>query len=351
MTSHGRERTLAQQALALRSVFPQVTPTIRGNTLTWKGVITPTPMARDYTIRITYRLGQYPAVIVIDPPLQPDQDGVLPHFYREGSICLHEASQWDGSMFIADTILPWTAEWLAHYELWKRAGRWHGDEPSASQEARASPVPHPAGNRAQRRRDARQARQCAPLTQGRPGHSRAWRRRTGDPPQRRCRARHDDTPPPAAMSSETTATELGALLKARRRERRLTLRDLSDQIGVSLNTLSRVERGYLPDLKNFQLIIDWLEVPAEHFLQPPSGEISTPEVIARHLRSDQRLTQEAAAKIATLVEEMYHRLAGDQSPALAVHLRSARTFTPAAGVLLADILSDMQSALLRPTEE
>ena len=107
------------------------------------------------------------------------------------------------------------------------------------------------------------------------------------------------------MSSETTATELGALLKARRRVRRLTQRDLSDQIGVSLSTLSRLERGYLPDLKNFRLI------SAEHFLQPSAGEISTPEVVVRHLRSGQRPTWEAAAKIATLVEKMYHRLAED----------------------------------------
>lgn len=147
------------------------------------------------------------------------------------------------------------------------------------------------------------------------------------------------------MSDHDNAQQLGALLKATRLAKRLTLRDLADQIDVSFNTLSRVERGQLPDLKNFQRIVDWLEVPAERFLEPPSDMISTPEVIARHLRSDQRLTREAAAKIAGLVEEMYHRLAIEQPP-VAVHLRSARTFSPAAGILLADILFEMQSALL-----
>jgi transcriptional regulator with XRE-family HTH domain len=151
------------------------------------------------------------------------------------------------------------------------------------------------------------------------------------------------------MSDHGNAQELGAFLKATRRARRLTLRDLADQIDVSFNTLSRVERGHLPDLRNFQRIVDWLEVPAERFLEEPSDEISTPEVIARHLHSDQRLTREAAAKIAALVEEMYHSLAGERPP-VAVHLRSARTFTPAAGILLADILSDMQTAVLAPPE-
>src|ERR1017187_1613674 len=99
------------------------------------------------------------------------------------------------------------------------------------------------------------------------------------------------------MSDYDNALQLGALLKATRRARRLTLRDLADQIGVSFNTLSRVERGHLPDLGNFQRIVDWLDVPAERFLGAPADVISTPAVIARHLRSDQRLTREAAAKI------------------------------------------------------
>lgn len=140
------------------------------------------------------------------------------------------------------------------------------------------------------------------------------------------------------------------MLKARRRARRLTLRDLADEIGVSLNTLSRVERGHLPDLKNFQRIVEWLEVPAERFLEPVGEDVSTPEVIARHLRSDERLTPEAASTIADFVQEMYRKLVGEQ-PRVAVHLRSAKTFTPAAGTLLSEILSEMRSALLStPTE-
>lgn len=136
---------------------------------------------------------------------------------------------------------------------------------------------------------------------------------------------------------------LATLLRARRREKHLSLRDLSDEIGVSLNTLSRVERGHVPDRKNFLRIVEWLEVPAEHFLES-ADESSTPEVIARHLRSDRRLPESAAAQIAEMVEEMYHRLVGEQ-PAVALHLRSAKTFTPRAGALLAEILSDMQATL------
>jgi transcriptional regulator with XRE-family HTH domain len=137
---------------------------------------------------------------------------------------------------------------------------------------------------------------------------------------------------------------LAAILKARRREKRLSLRDLADQTGVSFNTLSRVERGQIPDLKNFRLIVDWLEMPAEAFLDVDT-EPSTPRAITRHLLADRQLSRDAATQIAELVEEMYYKLAGER-PTVAVHLRSARTFTPAAGALLADVLADMQSSIL-----
>jgi len=148
---------------------------------------------------------------------------------------------------------------------------------------------------------------------------------------------------------EPGISRLGQLLNARRRQKRLSLRDLADQTGVSFNTLSRVERGHVPDLRNLTRIAEWLDVPVEMFIEP-AGAATTPEVIARHLSSDQRLAPEAAGKIAELVEEMYHRLVGEQ-PTLAVHLRSAKTFTPAAGAALAELLREMQAVLSDPAAE
>lgn len=148
---------------------------------------------------------------------------------------------------------------------------------------------------------------------------------------------------------EPGIARLGKMLSEQRRHKRLSLRDLADQTGVSFNTLSRVERGHVPDLRTLRCIADWLEVPVEMFFGQ-SADASTPEIIARHLRSDQRLSQEAAGDIAEMVEEMYRRLLGEQ-PTLAVHLRSARTFTPSAGAALADILRDMQSTLTSHTTE
>lgn len=154
-----RKLPLPLQALGLRHVFPEARLTLRPTRLIWEGVITPTPLSRAYTVRISYASGEHPRVVVKDPPLEPDTEGFLPHYYREGRLCLYQAHQWDESMYIANTIIPWTAEWLAHYELWKRAGHWYGDGPlvdplDLDQRGILLPVEEQPRTRRERRRHA-----------------------------------------------------------------------------------------------------------------------------------------------------------------------------------------------------
>jgi transcriptional regulator with XRE-family HTH domain len=125
----------------------------------------------------------------------------------------------------------------------------------------------------------------------------------------------------------------------------MSLRDLADLIGVSFNTLSRVERGQMPDLKNYQRIVEWLELPADTFLTvgDPGTTPDTLDLVLRHLRSDATLTPQAVEEITATVTEIYGRLTSQ--PRLAVHMRSARMFTPEAGSLMSEILGDMQEQL------
>ncbi len=125
----------------------------------------------------------------------------------------------------------------------------------------------------------------------------------------------------------------------------MSLRDLADLIGVSVNTLSRVERGQMPDLKNYQRIVEWLDVPADTFLETDEQGASpdTLDLVLRHFRSDAALTPQAVEQLTSTVMEMYRRLTAQ--PRLAVHMRSGRTFTPEAGSLLAQILGDIQATL------
>lgn len=148
------------------------------------------------------------------------------------------------------------------------------------------------------------------------------------------------------MTETLNQPALGQALRAERRRRRMSLRDLADEIDVSFNTLSRVERGHLPDLANYNRIVTWLNGPGLSLIGGQTrARTNTPELVAKHLYTDPRLTPEHANEIMSLVQAMYEKLAAPK-PAFAVHLRSGQTFLPEAGSLLASALKDMHAALL-----
>jgi hypothetical protein len=128
-----RRLTIAQQALGLRSVFPDTEPVIGRDGLSWKGQLQPCELSRIYTVQITYTHGRYPVTRILDPQLEATETGFLPHTYSDKTLCLHDAGQWAGHMLIVDTIVPWTAEWLLHYEIWLATGEWLGDHDLAAQ--------------------------------------------------------------------------------------------------------------------------------------------------------------------------------------------------------------------------
>jgi len=119
-------RSLAQQAFALRGRFPEVTADLTPTRLIWKGKLQPTALSRSYTVEITYRLQRVPVVKVLSPPLESRPSEPLPHVYSDGTLCLNQSDEWTPDMFIVDSTLPWTAEWLINYEIWKATGEWHG---------------------------------------------------------------------------------------------------------------------------------------------------------------------------------------------------------------------------------
>ena len=126
-TARGNSLTMAQQALGLRSVFADADLTLKPGRLSWTGRLHPCDLSRIYSVQITYARGRYPAVRVLAPELQAAENGFLPHTYDNGTLCLHDAGQWNATMLIVDTIVPWAAEWLLHYEIWLATGEWFGD--------------------------------------------------------------------------------------------------------------------------------------------------------------------------------------------------------------------------------
>jgi hypothetical protein len=98
----------------------------------WIGVVE--PQFSRYTIEVRHRLWEYPEVRVLSPALTrlPDNpEGQLPHVYPPADdprLCLFDprADEWNWSMPIADTIVPWACDWLACYEFWLVTGSWRG---------------------------------------------------------------------------------------------------------------------------------------------------------------------------------------------------------------------------------
>lgn len=95
-----------------------------------------------------------------------------------------------------------------------------------------------------------------------------------------------------------TIQSLGRLALKQRGER--GIRDVASEIGVSAATLSRVERGHLPDLDTFGKICRWLRVdPGSILGVAPARPITSN--LSVHFRKDQALSPETAKALAQMI--------------------------------------------------
>jgi hypothetical protein len=67
--------------------------------------------------------------------------------YDDERLCLFLpcSGEWDSTKYLAETVLPWTCEWLFHYEVWlATGGMWcgGGSHPSKAKPARRSREQH-----------------------------------------------------------------------------------------------------------------------------------------------------------------------------------------------------------------
>lgn len=98
---------------------------------------------------------------------------------------------------------------------------------------------------------------------------------------------------------------LGALVRDKRGER--GIRAVAAEMKVSPATLSRVERGHLPDMLTLTKICAWLEIDPGVTLSAGAGgdavsaEDEIDDVPAVHFRADAALTPQAAADLAQLI--------------------------------------------------
>lgn len=122
---------VAVQAGKLKSYFPDSKVIIRPSRLIWLYSLTPTALSPSYKVKIEYRIGTSPNVYITSPKLKlATGEKDLPHVYstKRQWLCIYyrRALEWKSNMTIADSIIPWTSEWLFFYEIWLGTGKWLG---------------------------------------------------------------------------------------------------------------------------------------------------------------------------------------------------------------------------------
>jgi hypothetical protein len=85
---------------------------LRAGQFTWCCSAMPSPLSRDYVIRIEFRQGGRPQIFVDGPDLHL--------LYRP------KTYEWQSWMRLDQTVVPWATLWLFYFEEWLVSDEWKG---------------------------------------------------------------------------------------------------------------------------------------------------------------------------------------------------------------------------------
>lgn len=125
-TIHSNSRFIAEKS-RIEKNFPCFQCRVKRGRLSCRGTICPSEGSDTYSVKLVYKQGGIPRVYITHPKIDNKTEC---HVYKDGSLCLydHREFSWSGRLFVHETIVPWAAEWLVFYELWKITGKWLGPE-------------------------------------------------------------------------------------------------------------------------------------------------------------------------------------------------------------------------------
>ena len=144
MAQKSKPISIAVQAANIKKMYPNTkVTTFHDQELIWTHTITPSPLGDHYEIKLVYSINgsrntrtrtkttSSPKIYVVKPKLElATGQKKLPHCYDDKSqhLCLYypDGTEWNKSMLLATTIIPWAYEWLYHYEIWLGTGEWTG---------------------------------------------------------------------------------------------------------------------------------------------------------------------------------------------------------------------------------
>jgi transcriptional regulator with XRE-family HTH domain len=99
-----------------------------------------------------------------------------------------------------------------------------------------------------------------------------------------------------------TLEDLGRRVSLHRGSLALGIRAAAKEIGISHATLSRIERGHLPDLENYQRICRWLgDDPEVSVVSQPADSVSGSAIAEVHFRKRSTVTIETAQALAQMI--------------------------------------------------
>jgi transcriptional regulator with XRE-family HTH domain len=122
------------------------------------------------------------------------------------------------------------------------------------------------------------------------------------------------------MPTKIDVHRLGMLVRRKRERENLKLKDVADQTGLKIPTISRVEHGASQDLDGGTLLTlsRWLGADANDFIErgalpaPPATKSkvthSTADVVELYLRADKNLDKTTASALSTMFRTAYETM-------------------------------------------
>jgi transcriptional regulator with XRE-family HTH domain len=117
------------------------------------------------------------------------------------------------------------------------------------------------------------------------------------------------------MADGIDVARLGRLVRKKREEDELSLRDLAEITGMKIPTLSRIERGASKDVAAGSLVAltDWLGEAWEKMRQQKPKPVlrkrkvveHTPDIVEVYLRADKNLDRQTAEALSHLFRNAY----------------------------------------------
>lgn len=122
------------QVSAMRHAWPGFKSERLMDGLVWRGWLRPKAWLDPFQVQVRLvletreRRGAV-SVNVVQPVLDvASSQRAECHMYSNGSLCLFDPSQheWTPRMSVAETIVPWAAEWIYYFQIWQVTGAWLG---------------------------------------------------------------------------------------------------------------------------------------------------------------------------------------------------------------------------------